>query len=114
MAEDVLKNQRADAICFGRESLADPEIPNKVKEGRLEEISSCIACLQSCIAYLFDPKINKVSCLVNPVTGYEDQYDLSEAENKKCEKMLYVIGDAKEAGKANQATEEGLAIALKI
>lgn len=89
MAEDVLKNQRADAICFGRESLADPEIPNKVKEGRLEEISPCIACLQSCVGYLFDPKVNKVSCLVNPITGHEGRYDLSETANKK---KVLIIG----------------------
>jgi NADPH-dependent 2,4-dienoyl-CoA reductase/sulfur reductase-like enzyme len=83
LAEDVLKSGRADAICFGRESIADPEIPNKVKEGRLDEISPCIACLQSCLGYLFDASVNKVSCLVNPVTGHEGEYDLSEAKTKK-------------------------------
>lgn len=76
MAEDVLLSKRADLIAFGRESLADPELPNKVKEGRIDEISPCIACLQSCLGYVFDPVIKQVSCLVNPVTGHEDEYDL--------------------------------------
>ena len=83
IAEDVLKSGKADMICFGRESIADPEIPNKVREGRINEICPCIACLQSCLGYLFDATKNKVSCLVNPVTGHEGEYDLSEAKEKK-------------------------------
>jgi len=88
VAEDVIRSGKADMIAFGRESLADPEIPNKVKENKIGEISPCIACLQSCIGYLFDPGINKISCLVNPVTGHEGAYDLSEAKEKK--KVLVV------------------------
>ncbi len=89
IAEDVLKSRRADMICFGRESLADPDLPNKVIEGRIDEISPCIACLQSCLGYLFNPSINKISCLVNPVTGHEGEYDLSEAKHKK---KVLIIG----------------------
>lgn len=83
VAEDVLKSHRADMICFGRESLADPEIPIKVKEDRIDEIYPCIACLQSCLGYLFDPKINKLSCLVNPMTGHEGEFTFNEVTNKK-------------------------------
>jgi 2,4-dienoyl-CoA reductase-like NADH-dependent reductase (Old Yellow Enzyme family)/thioredoxin reductase len=90
VAEDVLKSGRADMVCFGRESIADPEIPNKVREGRINEICPCIACLQSCLGYLFDASKNKVSCLVNPVTGHEGEYDLSEVKKEERKTVLIV------------------------
>lgn len=83
VAEDMLRSKRADLVSLGRESIADPEIPRKVQEGRIDEISPCIGCLQSCLGYLFDPTKNKVACLVNPVTGHEGEYDLGEAAQKK-------------------------------
>lgn len=86
VVEDMLKAGRADFVALGRESLADPEIPNKVAEGRLGEISPCIACTQSCLGYLNAG--GKVSCLVNPVTGHEGEYDFSPASQTK--KVLVV------------------------
>jgi len=71
LAEDILLSGKADMISMGRASLSDPEIPNKVAENRVHEISPCIACLQGCVGNLFDPDILKVSCLVNPLTGRE-------------------------------------------
>ncbi|MBQ7796878.1 MAG: FAD-dependent oxidoreductase, partial [Lachnospiraceae bacterium] len=84
--EDMLKSERADFVALGRESLADPEIPNKVAEGRIGDIAPCIACTQSCIGYVNSAR--PISCLVNPVTGHEGEYDLGPAENKK--KVLIV------------------------
>lgn len=69
IAENALLNGCADFISFGRASIADPEIPNKVKEDRLDEISPCIGCTQSCIGYIFVGE--PASCLVNPLTGME-------------------------------------------
>lgn len=90
MAEDVLLGKRADLIAMGRESIADPHLPNKVKQGRLDEISPCIGCVQSCLGYLFDANKNKISCLVNPRTGHEGEYDFSPAQQSK--KVLVVGG----------------------
>lgn len=81
MAESALLNGCADFISFGRASLAEPNLPNLVKEGRTNEICPCISCTQSCINYIFVG--DKCSCLVNPITGHETEYDLSEVEYKK-------------------------------
>lgn len=81
--EDVLATGKADFVSLGRESLADPEFPNKVLEGRTNEISPCIACLQSCAGYLMNPEKLKISCLVNPRTGHEGEYKLEKAEQSK-------------------------------
>lgn len=68
-AELVIREGKADMVAFGRQSLADPEMPNKVKEGRLEDINPCIACLQGCVVNMF--KGNPIRCLVNPGLGCE-------------------------------------------
>lgn len=81
IAENALKSGCADFISFGRESLCDPEIPNKVAEDRLDEISPCIGCTQSCLGYLNAGGV--ASCLINPVCGHEAEYDLGPAETPK-------------------------------
>lgn len=81
IAEAVLLSGKADLIAMGRASLADPELPNKAKEGRLEDIQHCIGCVQGCAG-----RINKgypISCVVNPFTGKERELKITMAEEKK-------------------------------
>ena len=49
-AELMVKEGRADLVAFGRQSLADPAMPKKALEERLEDMTPCIACLQGCVA----------------------------------------------------------------
>jgi len=48
----VLTNERADLIAVGRGLIADPEWPNKVREGRLDEIVTCVRCNEKCYGNL--------------------------------------------------------------
>lgn len=82
MADDMVRTGKTDFIAVGRGSLADPELPNKISEGRMDEISPCISCTQSCLGYILSDKVY-VSCLVNPVTGHEGEYDFSRVSNPK-------------------------------
>lgn len=72
VAEDILASGDADLISFGRGAICDPELPNKVAEGRIDEICPCIACNESCLGYSDDPNIGYVSCLMNPFAGFYD------------------------------------------
>ena len=45
LAEKILVEGKADGITTGRALIADPELPNKAREGCLDEICPCIACL---------------------------------------------------------------------
>jgi len=90
LAEDIIESGKADMVSLGRESIADPEIPNKVAAGRIEEISPCIGCMQACVGYLFDPNHLKISCLVNPFTGRETELNIEKAEKPK--KVMVVGG----------------------
>lgn len=93
VAADCLESGRADLICFGRTSLADPELPNKLAEDRLDEQIPCIGCTQSCVSALTNPARGfKASCLINPVTGHEFEYDLTPVAPEKAKKVLVVGG----------------------
>lgn len=89
LAEDILQAGKADLVSLGRESLSDPEFPNKTAANQVEEISPCIACLQGCIGYLFDPDRMKVSCLVNPFTGKEGSLKIEKTASPK---RVMVVG----------------------
>lgn len=87
IAESVLQSKKADLVTMARTSLADPELPNKVLKGRGDEVIRCIGCLQGCIGE--NGKGNGIRCLINPLTGMEDEYDLTPAEKAK---QVLVIG----------------------
>ncbi len=46
IAESILAQGHADMVSMARPFLADPEIILKAKEGREDEINTCIACNQ--------------------------------------------------------------------
>ena len=66
---------------MGRASLADPELPNKTINGKIEDINICIGCLQRCIGNLI--KGSPIGCLVNPTCGREKELTIKEAPLKK-------------------------------
>ncbi|MBF7097888.1 oxidoreductase [Alkalibacter mobilis] len=80
MAEDILEMGKADIIGMGRGSLADPDLPNKAKFGKLDSIRYCISCLQGCMGGL---ATGSVKCLVNPSLGREGEIDYSLVEKPK-------------------------------
>ena len=85
-AEVMVRTGNADLVAFGRQSLADPAMPKKAFEDRLEDMTPCIACLQGCVANMYAGK--PICCLTNPVLGRESE-GMKEAETKK---KIYVIG----------------------
>lgn len=89
LAKDAIETGKADLLAWGRQSLADPELPNKVAAGCLDDITPCIACNQACVGYLFDPDKLKVSCLVNPFCGREQKMEIKPVAKKK---KVVVVG----------------------
>ena len=78
-AELLVRQGRADLIAFGRQSIADPELPAKARNGQLETLSPCIGCLLGCVPNMFAGK--PITCAVNPCVGRE--CELSPAPEKK-------------------------------
>ena len=81
VAERALRSDACDLICWARPLLADPELANKVKEGRTDEIVPCIACNQACFDSIFAGI--SVSCVMNPRAGREDETVVERASVKK-------------------------------
>ena len=79
-AELMVRQGKADIIAFGRQSIADPELPKKAKEGRLEELTPCIGCLLGCVPNMFQG--NPITCLVNPSVGREQEILSAESPKK--------------------------------
>ena len=77
LAEDIIKTGKADLVCMGRGLLADPAMPNKAREGRMDDIRTCIAC-NTCMESIF--KKGRVECLVNPTLGREEEMAFHPAE----------------------------------
>ncbi len=86
LAEEVLSQGQADFVAIGRALLADPEWPLKVKEGRLDDIRTCIGC-NECFRRLLENKY--LSCAVNPAAGMEKELTLEPATKKK---RVLVVG----------------------
>ena len=70
-AELMVRQGKADLVAFGRQSLADPHMPKKALEERLEDLTPCIACLQGCVANMYQG--NPICCLTNPKLGRESE-----------------------------------------
>jgi 2,4-dienoyl-CoA reductase (NADPH2) len=69
VAEDVLARGDAELICLGRPLIADPELPNKARQGRARLIRPCISCNQGCFDAILS--LGPVGCLMNPRAGRE-------------------------------------------
>ncbi|MGE5423290.1 MAG: FAD-dependent oxidoreductase [Ignavibacteriales bacterium] len=80
-AEEVLANGWADYVMLGRPLLADPYWPQKVKDGKVREITHCIGDQEGCIqSFILG---GHPCCSVNPYTGFEDTKKLEKAEVSK-------------------------------
>ena len=56
IAEQLLRDFYADAVCFGRPLIADPDLPLKIQRNILSEIRHCVGCNQGCFDGIFDLK----------------------------------------------------------
>lgn len=84
-AELLVKQGRADLIAFGRQSIADPELPNKARNGQLEKLTPCIACLLGCVPNMLQGR--PITCAMNPCAGRE-----AELKPAEVRKNVVVIG----------------------
>ena len=84
IGEKVLRENKADFIGMTRSIIADPEYPNKVAAGRLEDIAPCTACL-----YCLEPKAESRQCRINAAFGSDESYQIQPAAQKK---KVVVVG----------------------
>lgn len=87
--EEIIATGKADVVELGRELLADPDFPNKVRAGKEQDAKRCMRCL-SCFSN--ELTHGEPYCALNPETGreLEMKYAIPDAKVKK--KVLVVGG----------------------
>ena len=86
VAEAILQRGQADLLALGRQLIADPFWPQKVKEGREEDIVPCLSC-NMCTAATDAP--SQYCCTVNAAATREDQFRIAPVAVPK---RVWVIG----------------------
>jgi 2,4-dienoyl-CoA reductase (NADPH2) len=88
-AEECIRKGKIDAIGMTRGLNADPELPKKLEEGRLEDIRPCTACFSCFEGHQF-PEPTYTYCRINPFMGKELEYETYPPAKKK--KRVLIAG----------------------
>ena len=102
-ADEIIRSGQADMVAMTRTMIADPEFPNKVREGREDEVYHCIRANQGCISRVF--RSLAVGCTVNPATGREGRFGSPAVSTTTTGRRWLVVG----GGPAGMKAAEGLA-----
>ncbi|MCX6550669.1 MAG: FAD-dependent oxidoreductase [Acidobacteria bacterium] len=87
LAERILADGRADLISICTPLVADPEWPNKAREGRLDDIRRCTGCC-NCWSDLAGSR-KPIGCSVNARAGMETTYTVTPAAPSR---NVWIIG----------------------
>jgi mycofactocin system FadH/OYE family oxidoreductase 2 len=88
-ADQILADGSIDVVGMTRALIADPDMPRKAREGRLDEIRQCVGANEGCIDRIYQGK--PVTCIQNPGAGREAELggDLVPAATRK---RVVVVG----------------------
>ncbi len=99
--EEILEKGQADYIVLGRQSLADPELVNKAKDGRVDRIRHCLRCFKCFpgspeegykdLPFGREELAKHVgSCTINPLANLP--FDPAVLEPAQSKKRVLIIG----------------------
>lgn len=86
LADQIIREKRADMVAIGRGLLADPELPNKAMAGNFDDIRMCTAC-NNCFDRILT--LQSLQCSINPALGREGEYEITPADQPK---SILVVG----------------------
>ncbi|MDR0818035.1 MAG: FAD-dependent oxidoreductase [Oscillospiraceae bacterium] len=87
MMEDIIASGKADVVCVARGLLCDPDLPNKARAGKDDEIRRCIRCYYCNVSLM--PSF-RMFCALNPETSREDEFAKFAPPPEK--KSVLVVG----------------------
>lgn len=87
--EKLLEQEKVDLVGLARPFLADPEWPDKSKEGRVDEIRLCISCFE-CMSPSAGGRQGARRCAVNASAGREREF--SKIDTAEIKKRVMVVG----------------------
>jgi 2,4-dienoyl-CoA reductase (NADPH2) len=104
LGEKILQEGKADFIAVTRRLFADPEFPNKLAAGKVDDIAPCTSC--TCCKDEDRPR----RCRINAAIGTERPYLIESAEKKK--RVVVVGGGPAGMEAARVAATRGHEVAL--
>ncbi|MBI2934485.1 MAG: FAD-dependent oxidoreductase [Chloroflexi bacterium] len=87
LAEAYLAENKLDIVGIGRQLVSDPYYPEKIRQGRFDEVVSCLSC-NVCLDTAMVKHVD-VRCSVNPALAGEEAHRLVAAATKK---MVVITG----------------------
>ena len=88
LAERVLQEGQADLCIMNRALIADPDFPNKAREGRLDDVRQCMGYNEGCIDRIYQGL--GVTCVQNAVIGREAEW--AELPRAATPQRVVVVG----------------------
>ena len=88
LARDIIAQKKVDLVDLGRQMIADPYFPQKIEQGQIQDIGSCIAC-----NYCHGKRMRamkQVRCAINPWAGREAE--LRENKPAATSQKVMVVG----------------------
>jgi 2,4-dienoyl-CoA reductase-like NADH-dependent reductase (Old Yellow Enzyme family) len=89
-AEAVIAAGQADLVSIVRGQIADPQLGNKARTGRVEDVRPCLSCNQMCWGRRY--RDYWISCLVNPSAGREFAWGGDRCERSTHPRRVLVVG----------------------
>ena len=87
MADQIIKDGRADMVTMGRAHIVDPNLADKAKSGNVLDIRPCLGCCLGCIESVW--KGFPVTCVMNPEVSRE-YLNLGKDKVEEPKKILVV------------------------
>ena len=107
VAEAALEDGKLSFVGLGHQIIADPEWPQKVKEGRTFDIAHCIGCNECLNAAFVGARFR---CAINPHCYHEMEYVLTPGDSSK--RVLVVGGGVGGMNAAITAARRGFKVEL--
>ncbi|HMK67423.1 MAG TPA: FAD-dependent oxidoreductase [Stellaceae bacterium] len=81
-AESLLVDDTADLVAMTRALISDPDLPEKARKGRIDDVRLCIGATEGCIGR--NRQGLPIRCVQNPVIGHETELPpMTEASKRK-------------------------------
>lgn len=84
-AEEILRDGKADFVAMGRPLIADPYLPQKTLQGKVDDIIPCISCNRCVVTF----RAGNLQCTVNPRAGRESVFRIQKTDKPR---KIWVIG----------------------
>jgi thioredoxin reductase len=115
VAEELLASGVCDLVGMTRAGIADPEFPNKAREGRLGEIRRCIGCnrcIGDAVTNDAPDMFKRAVCSINPAAGNETLHATLQRPAKTAKRVVIVGGGAAGLEAARNAAGRGHDVVL--